>query len=141
MIQFLGESIPYDYYTENMREAYIADLDGDGKEELIMLSRTSGTIGYSYFDIWRQTKDGTDGLWEERYTYWYSYTGLLSIGGCYYYVAEIMDHHSGEYEGFLVFSFLGDGIVRLDKITIESQEKGKIEIQFSGIFISGENLL
>lgn len=126
VIQFLGESIPYDYYTENMREAYIADLDGDGKEELIMLSRTSGTIGYSYFDIWRQTEDGTDGFWEERYTYWYSYTGLLSIGGRYYYVAEIMDHHSGEYEGFLVFSFLGDGTVRLDKITIESQEKGKM---------------
>ncbi len=123
---FLGDSMPYDSYTENLRKAYIADLDGDGKEEMVVLTRTDGTIGYRFFDIWRQKEDSADVFWKERYTYFFSYTGLLFIGGHYYYEAELIDDSSGEYEGFLVFSFLEDGTVKLDKVTIESQEDGKI---------------
>lgn len=41
-------------------------------------------------------------------------------------MAELMNHSSGVFEGFLVFSFPEDGTVKLDKVTIESQGEEKI---------------
>lgn len=125
--QFLGGSEECDFYDAHMREAYIADLDGDGRGEMIVLSYCGGTIGQSYVDIWRQ-KDDTGAFMEGHYVYYYTHTGLLSVGGQYHYVAELIDHY-GESEGFLVFSFPEDGTVNLNKVTIGSQEKGKTWIK------------
>lgn len=122
--KFLGESMPE--YLHSISGAYVADLEGDGKEELIMCTYYGGTIGLENIEIWEQKDGGTGVSMRESYTYWYSYPGLLFLGGHYYYVAEFMNHYSGEYEGFLVFSFPGDGTVSLDKVTIESQGEGMI---------------
>lgn len=120
--KFLGESVPE--YLHSISGAYVADLEGDGKEELIMCTYYGGTIRLKNIEIWEQKDEGTGVSMRESYTYWYSYPGLLFVGGHYYYVAEFMNHYSGVFEGFLVFSFLEDGTVSLDKVTIESQGEG-----------------
>lgn len=114
-------------YADSQRtyEAYVADLNGNGREEVILLSRTDGTAGHSYLEIWQRPTEEMEAFELQRYTYWYRYTGLLFLDGHYYYVAEAVGYSSGKIEEYLVFSFLEDGTVSLDKVALKSKEGGK----------------
>lgn len=106
-------------------EAYVADLNGNGREEVILRSGTEGTIGHSYLEIWQRPTEEIKTYELQRYTYWYRYTGLLFIEDHYYYVAEAVAYPTGKIEEYLVFSFLEDGTVSLDKVALKSLEKEK----------------
>lgn len=102
--------------------AYAVDLDGDGKEEVIMQVTNNGSFGGEDIEIWRQNDEEENSFTVKRYENGvYDYTGLLSIEGQFYYIAETYDYSSKEQDRFFIFSFLEDGTHILQEIKLESQ--------------------
>lgn len=111
-----------DSFLEGVMDAYRADLDGDGKEEIIMRAEYGGNGRGKPIEILRQSEDAA-GKYVREEIGWDSNAMLLLIDGNYYYVASI-------YSDFLaslvweVFSFSEDKRVKVDEIAMEPQGTG-----------------
>lgn len=124
---FLGESLPEYLFV---RCAYLADLDKDGTEELILSNDSNGSAGFADIEIWYPTPDldlssDRQSFRCESFMILRGYEELLTIEDNYYFVVRLWNYYSRETYGFEVYSFGTDGSVSARQITLESDENQK----------------
>lgn len=124
---YLGEAFP-DYYdvqsSSGVTCAYLADLDKDGNEELVLFCDLGGTGGFSDVDIWRKQEDGTA---EQLYSIpeLRSYAALLDYDDAYYFVVRWYNHYTGEREGFTILTAGENGTIQQYLLCLENKENRK----------------
>lgn len=124
VLKFLGDSLP-DYFEESLvRCAYLADLDNDGKNELIMSVDSGGSAGYADVEVWKKNENNiaeeVDSFPEFR-----GYEALFSFDESYYFVVKEYDYYTRETEGFSILSFNFDGTIKQHGIMLKNKNNQK----------------
>lgn len=116
-LEFLGASVP-DYFDWTLvRCAYIADLDNDGRTELVMSVSSGGSAGDGYVGI---LQDDGEGIKVESFPIMRWYEALLNFNDTYYFVVRDYGYNTRETEGLYVFSFNNDGTVNRNEIILKN---------------------
>jgi len=120
VLELLENSEPFEE-LKSAKDAYMADLDGDGKEEIILCGNRGGNSPYWPIEIWSENENGTGKFARVEVGYGRR-ARLFFIDGKYYYVAGIYDYDFAS-TVWRVYSFSEGKTVRLDEITMKSQER------------------
>lgn len=102
-------------------DAYMADLDGDGKKEIILCGYYGGNGLNFSVEIWRESEEGTGKFIREELGGG-RYARLFLIDGAYYYVAGAYSHSLAS-RVWQVFSFSGGQMVKFGEFAVESRGK------------------
>lgn len=103
---------------------YLADLDHDGQDELILYHDWGGSIGYTELEIWKKNENGIAekiGIFPE----FRGYTALLCFEGNYYYVVVGYNYYSRETDSLEIFSFQANGTIEQHRLTLENLDNKK----------------
>lgn len=124
---YFGEAFP-DYYgvdgVGGVDCAYLADLDEDGNEELVVFLDSGGTGGFAFTEIWRKQEDGTA---EQLYSIseLRGYAALLDFDDAYYFVVRQYNYYTRETEGFTVLAAGENGMLQQYLLCLENKENRK----------------
>lgn len=102
-------------------DAYMADLDGEGKKEIILCGYYGGNGLDFSIEIWRESEEGTGKFIREELGGG-RYARLFLIDGAYYYVAGAYSHSLAS-RVWQVFSFSGGQMVKFGEFAVESRGK------------------
>ena len=121
--EYFGGTLP-DYEDRRIENAYLADLDQNGSEELVLFYYCGGSDGFAKTDIWRKQKNGTPELL-------YSipelmgYDALLNYDGGYYFVVRQYNYYTDETVGFDILTAGGNGMLQQYLLALKNKENRK----------------